>query len=150
MPVIKNTILIKAPIEVCFDLARNVEVHTRTTEKTKEKAVGGVTTGLLKEGDTVEWEAVHFSIKQRLTAKITEMNRPYEFKDIMVKGAFKSFNHTHTFAPSGNETVMTDRFEYQSPLGCIGKAADLLFLERYMKNFLSDRAKELKKTAEAK
>ncbi|MDQ0857910.1 ligand-binding SRPBCC domain-containing protein [Bacillus sp. V2I10] len=39
-----------------------------------------------------------------LRYKITEMNRPYEFKDMMVKGAFKSFIHTHTFVASGNET----------------------------------------------
>ncbi|MDQ0857909.1 hypothetical protein QFZ72_001388 [Bacillus sp. V2I10] len=63
MPVIRNTISMKAPIEVCFDLARNVEVHPKTTKKTKEKAVGGVTSGLLQEGDTVVWEAVHFGIK---------------------------------------------------------------------------------------
>lgn len=148
MPVIRNTISIKAPIEVCFDLARNVEIHPKTTKKTKEKAVGGVTTGLLEEGDTVEWEAVHFGIKQRLTSKITEMNRPNEFKDIMVKGAFKSFIHTHTFVASGNETEMIDRFDYLSPLGFFGKAADFLFLESYMQKFLSDRAKELKKIAE--
>lgn len=73
---------------------------------------------------------------------------PYEFKDMMVKGAFKSFIHTHTFVASGNETVMIDHFDYQSPLGFLGKAADLLFLERYMQKILSDRAKELKKIAE--
>ncbi|MGG4488541.1 SRPBCC family protein [Metabacillus idriensis] len=150
MPVIKNTILINAPIEVCFDLARNVEVHTKTTGKTKEKAVGGVTSGFLEEGDTVVWEAVHFGIKQRLAAKITEMNRPYQFTDIMVNGAFKSFTHTHTFASSGNETEMIDYFVYRSPLGLLGKAADYLFLIKYMEKFLSDRAAELKKIAEAK
>ena len=62
-----------------------------TTVETKEKAVGGVTTGLLLAGDVVTWEAVHFGIRQRLTAKITEMDRPYMFEDIMVKGAFHSF-----------------------------------------------------------
>lgn len=51
MPVIKNTILIKAPIEVCFDLARNVDVHTKTTKNTKEKTVGGVTSGFLKAAE---------------------------------------------------------------------------------------------------
>ncbi|OHR73353.1 cell division protein [Bacillus sp. HMSC76G11] len=150
MPVIKNTIFIKAPIKVCFDLARNVEVHTKTTEKTKEEAVGGITSGLLEKGDTVVWEAVHFGIKQRLTAKITEMNRPYEFTDIMVNGAFKSFTHTHTFVASGNEAEMIDYFDYRSPLGLLGKAADFLFLKKYMKIFLSDRTAELKKIAEAK
>ncbi len=38
-------------MEVCFDLARNVDIHTKTTAKTNEKAVDGVTEGLLEEGD---------------------------------------------------------------------------------------------------
>ena len=55
MPVIEHQQFIHAPIEVCFDLARNVEIHTQTTSKTKERAVGGVTEGLLEEGDIVTW-----------------------------------------------------------------------------------------------
>lgn len=39
MPVIVHHQFIKAPIDVCFDLARNVDIHTLTTSKTKERAV---------------------------------------------------------------------------------------------------------------
>ncbi|MCS0543852.1 hypothetical protein NXY55_28160, partial [Aeromonas veronii] len=89
MPIIKHKQFIQAPVEVCFDLARNVDIHIETTAKTKEKAVGGITQGLLKIGDTVTWEATHFGIKQRLTAKVTQMEKPVVFVDIMVKGAFR-------------------------------------------------------------
>ena len=91
MPLIEHQEFIQASVERCFDLARDVDIHTRTTESTKEKAVGGVTTGLLLAGDIVTWEAVHFGIRQRLTAKVTVMNRPHMFEDIMVKGAFHPF-----------------------------------------------------------
>lgn len=148
MPIIEHQILIKAPIEVCFDLARDVNIHTKTTSKTKERAISGVTKGLLEEGDTVTWEAVHFGVKQRLTAKVIEMQKPYRFVDIMVKGAFHSFVHTHNFIKNHNETMMIDIFQYKAPLGPIGIIADKLFLERYMKNFIVSRAKELKKIAE--
>ena len=148
MPIIKHKQLIKAPIEKCFDLARNVDIHMKTTSKTKEKAVGGVTTGLLEEGDIVTWEAVHFGIKQRLTSKVVYMERPNKFVDIMLKGAFKSFTHTHQFIEENNGTLMIDVFDYVSPLGSIGVIADQLFLEKYMKEFISSRAKELKRIAE--
>jgi hypothetical protein len=91
MPIIKHKQFIQAPVDVCFDLARNVDIHIETTAKTKEKAVDGVTQGLLEIGDTVTWEATHFGIKQRLTAKIIHMEKLYVFVDIMVKGAFSSF-----------------------------------------------------------
>ena len=150
MPIIKHEIHISAPIHICFDLTRNVDVHTETTAKTKERAVGGVTTGLMENGDTITWEAVHLGVKQRLTAKIIEMDQPHKFTDVMVKGAFHSFTHTHEFIECGTGTIMKDTFSYKSPFGIIGKIADRLFLERYMKNFIANRAKELKRIAESK
>lgn len=148
MPLIEYEIFIKAPVEKCFDLARDVEVHTKTTGKTKEKAVGGITSGLLELGDTVTWEAVHFGIRQRLTAQIIEMERPNRFVDTMLKGAFHSFIHTHQFMEQGERTIMVDKFHYKSPLGPIGVLADKLFLEKYMRDFIISRANELKRFAE--
>lgn len=50
MPTIYHKLFIEAPITLCFDLARDVDVHTRTVSRTKETAVGGVTSGLLERG----------------------------------------------------------------------------------------------------
>ena len=148
MPVIEYQQFIKAPVELCFDLARSVDIHTQTTADTKEIAVDGVTEGLLEEGDTVTWEAIHFGIKQRLKAKVTLMEKPNKFVDIMVKGAFHSFVHTHQFIEEAGGTIMMDTFQYKSPFGPIGVLADKLFLERYMRAFIVTRAKALKKIAE--
>jgi ligand-binding SRPBCC domain-containing protein len=148
MPVIKNIQFIKAPIEICFDLARNVEIHTQTTYKTKERAVGGITEGCLELGDTVTWEAIHFGLKQRLTAEVTKMEKPHQFVDVMIKGAFQSFVHTHEFIEQTGGTIMIDIFEYKSPFGVIGVVADKLFVEKYMSEFIATRAKELKRIAE--
>lgn len=148
MPTINYEIYIEAPTEVCFDLARNVDVHTQTTGKTKERAIAGVTSGLMEKGDSVTWEAVHLGVKQKLTGKIIEMDKPHTFTDQMVKGAFHSFTHTHEFIGKGTGTIMKDRFVYRSPLGFLGKIADRLFLEKYMNRFIAERAIELKKIAE--
>ncbi|MGW6661614.1 MULTISPECIES: SRPBCC family protein [Peribacillus] len=148
MPVIEYQQFIKAPVELCFDLARSMDIHTKTTAKTKEIAVDGVTEGLLEKGDTVTWEAIHFGIKQRLKAKVTLMEKPYKFVDIMMKGAFHSFIHTHQFIEEQGGTIMMDKFQYKSPFGPIGVLADKLFLEKYMRAFIVSRAKALKKIAE--
>lgn len=148
MPVIEYQQFIKAPVELCFNLARSVDIHTKTTANTKEMAVDGVAEGLLEEGDTVTWEAIHFGIKQRLKAKVTLMEKPNKFVDIMVKGAFHSFVHTHQFKEESGGTIMMDTFQYKSPFGPIGVLADKLFLEKYMRAFIVSRAKALKKIAE--
>lgn len=148
MPLIEHRQFIGAPIEVCFDLARNVDIHTQTSSKTKERAVAGVTNGLLEEGDSVTWEAVHFCMKQKLTARVIFMERPNSFVDVMVKGAFRSFIHIHQFIDDADGTTMIDHFQYKSPFGPLGILVDKLFLERYMRTFIQSRAKELKKIAE--
>ncbi|SES30335.1 hypothetical protein SAMN05518872_107180 [Psychrobacillus sp. OK032] len=99
-------------------------------------------------GDSVTWEAIHFGVKQKLTAKIIEMAAPHTFTDVMVRGAFHSFTHIHEFTESNGGTIMKDTFEYTAPFGVLGKIADKLFLKRYMKNFIISRASELKKIAE--
>ena len=149
MPVIRLRTMIAAPIESCFDAARNIDLHVGSTARTKEKAVGGVTVGLIGPGEIVTWEAVHLGIKQRLTTRITEYQRPYLFTDVMVRGAFHSFTHTHEFRPAGQGTLMIDTFTYEFPLGFLGRLVDNLFLERYMKRFLRERALYLKRATEA-
>ena len=133
-----------------FDLSRSVDLHTLSATQTKEKAIAGRVTGLMEYGENVTWEARHFGFTQKLSSKITTFNRPYNFTDEMVKGAFKSFRHEHVFEYDNHNgiTTMTDIFNYKSPLGWLGKLADALFLERYMKNFLKQRNRVIKEFSE--
>ena len=87
MPTIIIETQINAPAEQCFDLARDIGLHCQTTSKTKEKAVAGVTSGLIEMGQSVTFEAVHFGVRQRLTSQIVEFERPLYFTDEMTKGA---------------------------------------------------------------
>jgi hypothetical protein len=45
---------------------------------------------------------------------------------------------------------MKDVFDYTSPLGVLGKIADVLFLEKYMRNLLTVRNEVVKEYAEDK
>src|SRR5947209_14163358 len=117
MPVIRLETRIIAPAVRCFDLARDVELHRRSTASSRERAVAGVTRGRLGPGDTVTWEAIHFGIRLRLMSRITEFDPPHRFVDDMVRGPFKRLRHVHEFSVSGSATVMRDLFDYTSPLG---------------------------------
>src|SRR5215475_12101811 len=120
--------VIAAPIEVCFDLARDIDFHTRSLEGTEERAVAGCTSGLIGLGETVTWEARHLGVRQRLTVEVTAFDRPNYFRDVMTAGAFRSFAHDHRFQVQGSCTVMTDEVEFHSPLGPLGWLVDRLFL----------------------
>src|SRR5919204_3186969 len=99
LPTIRLATTISAPPERCFDLARDVDSHVRSTAATGERAIGPITAGLLELGDEVTWEARHFGIRQRLTARMTRVDAPREFEDVMVRGPFRSMRHIHRFEP---------------------------------------------------
>lgn len=149
MPTIRIETRIDAPPACCFDLARDVDAHRQSLAHTGERAVAGVMAGLLGPGDTVTWEGKHLGIRQRLTARITEYERPRWFVDEMVRGAFKEFTHVHEFRPAPAGTLMIDTFRYTAPLGPLGRFADVVFLCRYMRGLLRERGLHLKRLAEA-
>ena len=141
---------IEAPPERCFDLSRSVELHTHSTGATGERAVGGVTSGLLALGQEVTWRARHLGVWQTLTSRITAYDRPRHFRDSMVRGAFARFDHDHYFEPHGTHgTVMRDVFDYAAPLGPLGRVAERLFLTWYMRRFLERRNREIRTAAES-
>jgi len=149
MPTVRLETYIDAPVERCFDLARDVFAHQQSFEHTGERVVDGPSSGLLELGDTVTWEGTHLGVKQRLTVRITELERPHRFVDVMVRGAFKAFTHVHEFVPRAGGTLMIDTFRYTAPLGLLGRLASALFLQRYMRRLLHGRALHLKQAAEA-
>lgn len=121
----------------------------RSTAQTKEKIVAGVRGGLLGLGQDVTWEATHFFIRQRLAIRITAFDPPRHFRDSQVEGPFRRMDHDHLFFPvrNGAATRMVDRFDYESPLGWLGKLADVVFLEGYLRRRLAARNRYLETAA---
>ena len=149
MPVIELSTQIAAPVDRVFDLARSIDLHVASTGKSGERAVAGVTSGLIGLGQEVTWSARHLGVRQRLTVRITAFDRPTYFADTMLRGAFRRMDHQHHFEPTADGTLMRDVFTFESPLGPLGRVADWLFLKRYMRSFLVDRNLVLKATAES-
>jgi ligand-binding SRPBCC domain-containing protein len=149
MPSIHLTTKIEAKIQICFDLSASVDLHTISTSKTKEKAIDGVTAGIVKLNDSITWEATHLGIRQQLTSKITQFEEPKHFRDEQIKGPFKFMKHDHYFEECEGITMMTDHFQFSSPYGVIGKIVDALVLKRYLRRFLIVRNSVIKDYAES-
>lgn len=148
MPEIYLETHINADIHNVFDIARDIDLHQKSTSKTKEKAIAGRTSGLIENGETVTWRAKHLGVYQTHTSKIINMEKPYQFTDIMLKGTFKSLHHQHVFKEKDGGTLMIDIFQFESPLGILGRWFNTVFLTRYLRNFLLERNTMIKKEAE--
>lgn len=136
MPKIELNTFIRSNVETCFDLARSIDLHILTTSKTNEKAIDGRTKGFIEANEFVTWEATHFGVRQKLTSKITAFERPFHFRDEMLKGIFKSIKHDHYFEQKNDGVLMKDVFVYEAPFGFVGRIVEQLILTNYLKKFL--------------
>ncbi|WP_046756921.1 SRPBCC family protein [Kordia jejudonensis] len=139
---------INAPIQLVFDLSRDISEHEASTNNTREKAIAGHTSGKIELGETVTWRAKHFGLYLQHTSIISAMESPTYFVDEMVKGVFKSFHHEHIFKENKNGTEMIDNLSYEVPYGIFGKLFDYLILKSYLTKFLRERNQHIKQRAE--
>ncbi len=149
MAVIHISTTIAAPIEQCFDLARDIDFHTQSLAATDERAVVGRTSGLIGLGESVTWEGRHLGVRQRFTSEVTAFDRPTYFRDEMTAGAFREFAHDHRFEARNGATIMTDEVIFRSPFGPLWLIVDWLFLTGYMRRLLEGRSQAIKREAES-
>ena len=151
MPKIIIETRIRAPLEACFDAARDIGLHVQTSAATRERAIAGRTLGLIELGEFVTFEGVHFGVRQQFTARVTRFHRPRFFTDQMTRGAFAAMRHTHQFEslPDG-KTLMRDVVEWRAPLGIVGRLANALFLRRHLRHFVEARGAALKRHLETR
>lgn len=146
MPTLRIVTRIAAPVEKCFDLSRSIDLHLESMAASRERAVGGITSGLIDAGQEVSWEAHHLGVRWHMTSGITEFVRPHRFVDEMVRGPFATFRHDE-FRAAGHGTVMTDTVEVRMGLGPVGPLADA-FAAAYLRRLLKIRNETIRKRAD--
>jgi ligand-binding SRPBCC domain-containing protein len=139
VPSIELTNLVPATPEECFELSLSVEAHTTSMSASRERAVGGTTSGTLRAGETVRWRARHFGVPFTMTSRISEYDAPHRFVDEQVSGPFRRWWHEHRFEAVDGGTRMSDHVEFESPAGAVGRLVDRRVLTGYMTGLLRDR-----------
>lgn len=148
MTTINLTTKIKAPKQIVFDASRNIDIHQQSASPTNERAISGVTSGLINLNETVTWRGKHFGFYLTHKSRITAMNFYDYFVDEMEEGKFKSFKHEHFFEEENAFTIMKDHLQYETPFGILGRIFDALFLKKHLTQFLLERNKVLKEVSE--
>jgi ligand-binding SRPBCC domain-containing protein len=140
---------IMAPIDRVFDLARSIDLHMSSTNWTGERAISGITQGLIGADQEVTWRGRHFGIIVHHTSRVTAYERPVYFQDAMLRGMFARFQHDHYFEWQTDATVMRDRMEFTAPLGPLGILAERIALESHLRDLLERRNACIQRVAES-
>ncbi len=131
------------PPAEAFDLSVSVAAHLASMTRSRERAIGGITSDFLGLGDEITWRAWHFGIPWRLTIRITTFDRPRRFIDEQVRGPFYRFHHEHLFEPFDGGSRMTDIVEFEAPAGWLGRLAERLVLASYLRSLIEERNRYL-------
>jgi ligand-binding SRPBCC domain-containing protein len=135
---------VAAPPALVFDASLRVDVHTASMARSGEHAIDGVTSGLLRLGDSVTWQARHLGRRWRMTVEITALARPTYFVDEQVAGPFAVWRHEHRFTKQpGGATAMRDLIDFAAPYGYLGRIAEAAVLERYLNRLIATRNRHL-------
>ena len=91
-------------------------------------------------GTLIEYRLRVHRIPVRWLTRIEAWEPPHRFVDAQVRGPYRTWRHEHRFepAPDGG-TLMTDRVDYELPLGPLGALAHLLFVRRDLERIFDHR-----------
>ena len=143
MAIIRLTTWVNAPMERCFLLATNAEFYSN------HGPAPGTAYESLQIGDTLQWRAWGWGIPLSVTSRIDQL-RPFNyFRETILKGRFRHFQHEHYFAPMDDGTRMRDEIHYSLPRGPLGGAIDKLLIRRCIHKMLHERHLRLKRAAES-
>ena len=132
---------IDAPVERCFLLSLSIDLHAAAAGR---KELDAVLDGLVGEGETITFQRAFFGLQQH-TSRI-EALRPYSyFRDVMVSGPFKYFEHVHHFAAMDDGTRVRDEIRFSAPWGPLGR----ILARRRLAAFLNERSAVIKRVAES-
>ncbi|HEY6171519.1 MAG TPA: SRPBCC family protein [Candidatus Kapabacteria bacterium] len=148
MAIVKSSVVIHAPAEVVFDFhtdTRNLPLISPSWMKVQILK----TTGEAK-GKMIELYIRQFGLfKTKWIVEIAEYDRPFRITDIAHKGPFKRFCHQRDIKRlSDTSCELTDTFDYELPLGVIGKIGDVLIMKSIVRKMFRDRHIKTKQVLE--
>lgn len=84
-----------------------------------------------------------FGIPVGWRSKIADYDPPHGFRDIQLKGPYRSWDHRHTFVAEGDWTRITDVVDYSLPLGPLGELAHAAVVRGQLDEIFRHRARTI-------
>jgi ligand-binding SRPBCC domain-containing protein len=142
---LRDSVVIDAPIELCFRLSTSIEVVGLTLGM---RPVEGKLGGMILAGDQLVWRGWKFGLPQMHETLITGFEEPRFFQDTMGRGRFAAFQHDHHFMDTQGGTLLEDELRFSMPLGWVGDVVGRVVMIPHIKGLLKRRFALLKRLAE--
>jgi ligand-binding SRPBCC domain-containing protein len=111
-----------ASAEAVYRFHAEPDALERLTPPSEKATVVARTGGIETRGARVTLRVQVGPFRQDWIAEHTASEPGRMFRDVMISGPFRRWEHTHLFEPESQESSwLEDRVEYEFPLGWLGK-----------------------------
>ncbi|MGH4022945.1 MAG: NUDIX domain-containing protein [Pseudonocardiaceae bacterium] len=147
---LRSTVLVRAPVRTVAAVLREVGLLRETAAGVGHGAhAPDRPTGLLAIGDEVQLDvrmlpALRLPVRTRVRRAAVA-----SIECELVAGPLPRLVHTTVLSHTGAGTLVTDTIDWASPLGPLGRVADVMLLRRLVLRALHARAEGVRKRAEA-
>jgi hypothetical protein len=97
----------------------------------------------LRAGARVDYRLSLFGVPFSWRTGIEEVVPGERFVDVQLSGPYRLWRHAHGFADAPGGTLVTDRVEYELPLGPLGEVARALFVARALDRIFDHRRRRV-------
>ena len=94
-------------------------------------------------GAKIVYQMSWHAVPMRWTTEIVEWNPPFGFVDLQLKGPYRQWRHSHSFAAERQGTVMKDLVRYELPFGWLGRFAHALAVRKNLTEIFDYRVRAI-------
>lgn len=146
MPIIETKTYMEAPLEVCFNAARNSNDIADSIPNIKNAKVDTKLNKNVGIGD--KFYLTHSYLKGNINFdtkyNVIEFVPPFKFSEQITGPFFKEFKHTHEFLEKKEGTLIIDTIEYEVSFGIIGSKMDKKYIDGLLRDYIYNRLSHLK------
>ncbi len=93
----------------------------------------------IRAGTLISYHLRVHGVPVRWVSRIEEWEPGRQFVDLQLKGPYRRWHHRHRFDAVDGGTRVTDRVDYELPLGPLGELAWRLFVRRDLERIFDHR-----------
>lgn len=126
----------RAEVFAFFADAHNLEAITPEFLRFRVTTPGPIP---MAPGTRIEYRLSLYGVGFRWRTHIEIWEPGVRFVDVQLSGPYRSWRHTHEFEDAPGGTRVSDRVEYELPLGPLGGVAHALFVRRALARIFDHR-----------
>jgi ligand-binding SRPBCC domain-containing protein len=138
---LRSDIMVRAPLEQVWSFFSNPKNLQRITpDYMGFKIVRCPEVETIFNGMIIEYIVrPMLNVPLRWVTEIAEVQPPFSFTDIQLKGPYALWHHFHSFEKVDGQTKMLDIVKYAMPLGILGNITHDLFVRKQLQEIFKYR-----------